>query len=74
MMSIKSFAYFGGMPKLNIKNPEVADYFCEVGKYWIKNYNIDGWRLDVADEISHKFWKKFRKEIKSVKQGPQLAL
>ena len=66
--NFKSFAYFGGMPKLNIKNPEVADYFCEVGKYWIKNYNIDGWRLDVADEISHKFWKKFRKEIKSVKQ------
>lgn len=65
--NFKTFAYFGGMPKLNVKNPEVADYFCEVGKYWIKNYDVDGWRLDVADEISHKFWKRFRQEIKSVK-------
>ena len=65
--NFKTFAYFGGMPKLNLKNPEVADYFCQVGKYWIEKYNIDGWRLDVADEISHSFWKRFRTEIKSVK-------
>ena len=65
--NFKSFAYFGGMPKLNLRNPEVADYFCQVGKYWIEKCDIDGWRLDVADEISHSFWKRFRTEIKSVK-------
>lgn len=65
--NFKSFAYFGGMPKLNLRNPEVAEYFCQVGKYWIEKCDIDGWRLDVADEISHSFWKRFRTEIKSVK-------
>lgn len=60
----KSFAYYGGMPKLNLNNTETADYFINVGKYWVKECHIDGWRLDVGDEISHFFWKKFRKALK----------
>lgn len=65
--NFKCFAYFGGMPKLNLKNPEVEQYFIEVGRYWIKECDIDGWRLDVADEISHRFWKKFRTAVKEEK-------
>lgn len=64
----KTFAYFGGMPKLNLNNEETAEYFINVGKYWIEKCNIDGWRLDVGDEVVHEFWKKFRKAIKSVKE------
>ena len=63
-----TFGYFGGMPKLNLKNEETAKYFLEVGKYWIREFNVDGWRLDVGDEVSHVFWKKFRKAIKEVKE------
>lgn len=63
----KSFAYFGGMPKLNLLNPETQEYFIQVGRYWIEKCDIDGWRLDVGDEISHKFWRKFRREMKAVK-------
>jgi glycosidase len=63
----KTFSYFGGMPKLNLKNPAVADYFIEVGRYWIRECDIDGWRLDVADEISHHFWKNFREAIRQEK-------
>ncbi|MBR4026110.1 MAG: glycoside hydrolase family 13 protein [Lachnospiraceae bacterium] len=63
----KSFAYFGGMPKLNLQNEETADYFLEVARYWIETCDIDGWRLDVGDEISHKFWRKFRKVVKQIK-------
>ena len=65
--NFKTFAYFGGMPKLNLNNPETADYFINVGKYWIEKCNIDGWRLDVGDEITHYFWKKFRNGIRAVK-------
>lgn len=64
----QSFAYHGGMPKLNLQNPETAEYFIQVGKYWIERCGIDGWRLDVADEISHSFWKKFRTAIRAVKK------
>lgn len=54
------------MPKLNILNEEVRNYLINVGKYWINEIGIDGWRLDVSDEVSHSFWKDFRKEIKSI--------
>lgn len=62
------FGYYGGMPKLNLKNPEVAKYITDVACYWIRECDIDGWRLDVGDEISHFFWKRFRRAIKAVKK------
>lgn len=64
--NFKTFAYFGGMPKLNLQNPEVEEYVINVGRYWMEKCKIDGWRLDVSDEISHMFWKKFRKAIREV--------
>ena len=60
----KCFSYFGGMPKLNLDNPETADYFIEVALYWLRTAHVDGWRLDVGDEVSHYFWRKFRSAIK----------
>ena len=64
--SYQSFAYVGMMPKLNLSNPETADYVTGVACHYIKDFGIDGWRLDVADEIGHSFWKKFRKAVKAV--------
>lgn len=54
------------MPKFNISNPEVREYLIGVGRYWVKEMGIDGWRLDVCDEVDHSFWKEFRKAVKSV--------
>lgn len=65
--NFKTFSYFGGMPKLNMKNPKVEEYFINVALYWIRECDIDGWRLDVADEIGHRFWKHFREAVKQVK-------
>lgn len=55
------------MPKLNTACNEAAQYAIDVAKYWIEEFHIDGWRMDVANEIDHKFWRKFREEVKSVK-------
>lgn len=71
--NFKTFSYFGGMPKLNLKNPEVEEYFINVGKYWIRECGIDGWRLDVADEVGHRFWKRFREAIKAEKSDVLLV-
>lgn len=60
----QTFSYFSGMPKLNLSSKRVQDYILDVAKYWVKECHIDGWRLDVGDEISHSFWKRFRKEMK----------
>lgn len=63
----ETFSFAKNMPKLNTTNPEVVAYFCRVGQYWIEETDIDGWRLDVANEISPLFWRAFRKAVKNVK-------
>ncbi len=65
--TFKTFSYFGGMPKLNLSNPAVQDYVLDVVKYWIRECDVDGCRLDVGDEVSHRFWKRFRTEVKREK-------
>ncbi len=57
------------MPKFNTNNEEVREYLYKVGEYWIREVGIDGWRLDVCDEVSHDFWRGFRKRIKSVNKN-----
>ena len=64
----EAFAYVPEMPKLNTANSEVEAYFCEVGRYWIREMDIDGWRLDVANEIHHDFWRAFRKAVQEEKK------
>lgn len=53
------------MPKLNTSNPEVREYLLDVAEYWIREVHIDGWRLDVSDEVDHLFWREFRKRVKA---------
>lgn len=62
-----TFAFTPFMPKLNTENPEVKEYLLEVGRYWVREFNIDGWRLDVANEVDHAFWRDFRREVKAIK-------
>lgn len=63
----EAFAYVREMPKLNTGNPEVVNYLCRVGVYWIEETDIDGWRLDVANEVNHDFWRSFRRAVRRVK-------
>ncbi|WP_379126966.1 alpha-glycosidase [Paenibacillus sp. sgz500958] len=60
-----TFGFFGNMPKFNTANREVRAYLLEVAEYWIKEIKLDGWRLDVANEVDHHFWRDFRKVVKS---------
>ena len=57
------FLFFDYMPKLNTANPEVKDYLLSVATYWIEHFDIDAWRLDVANEVDHQFWRDFRKAV-----------
>jgi glycosidase len=54
-----SFAYERTMPKLNSSHPDVRAYFMDVCRHWIRDYGIDGWRLDVANEVDRAFWREF---------------
>lgn len=44
------------MPKLNTANPDVQNYIIKVMDHWLGEYRIDGWRLDVADEVDGTLW------------------
>lgn len=63
--SYDTFAFEPLMPKLNTENPEVKEYLLKVAEFWIKEVGIDGWRLDVANEVDHAFWRDFRKVVKA---------
>lgn len=62
-----TFAFTDMMPKLNTENPDVQAYLLKVARYWIEEIGIDGWRLDVANEVDHRFWRKFRDVVKAAK-------
>ncbi|WHA09803.1 glycoside hydrolase family 13 protein [Enterococcus montenegrensis] len=61
------FAFTPHMPKLNTANPEVKKYLLEIAAYWIKEFDIDAWRLDVANEVDHTFWREFRQVCDAAK-------
>ncbi len=54
------------MPKLNLRNPDCAEYFLDVGRYWLERCHIDGWRLDVSPEVWPDFWRQYKKMMRSV--------
>ena len=54
------------MPKLNQDHPPAREYFQDIGRYWIREFGIDAWRLDVANEVSQDFWRAWRKAIREV--------
>ena len=58
-----TFAFESYMPKLNTANPQVRDYLLSVATYWIEEFDIDAWRLDVANEVDHQFWRDFQKAV-----------
>jgi glycosidase len=60
------------LPKLNTDHPDVREYLFEVAAYWIREFGIDGWRLDVPWKVSSGFWIEFRQRIKN--EFPQIYL
>ncbi len=68
LLSYHTFAHTPYMPKLNTENKELRKYLLDVGRYWVEEFDIDGWRLDVANEVDHGFWRDFRKAVKEVKE------
>ncbi len=60
------------MPKLKSGSPEVRAYIISVMEYWIDTFHIDGWRLDVADEVDPEVWNEARVRLKA--KYPEILL
>ncbi len=62
------------LPKFNTDNPQVREFLIGVGEFWIRHYDIDGWRLDVPTEIATPgFWEEFRCRVRAVKPDAYLV-
>ena len=59
------FSYVADMPKTDTSCRELSDYFCRIGAKWIREYHVDGWRLDVANELDDGFLRAFRRAVKA---------
>ncbi|MBQ9495036.1 MAG: alpha amylase N-terminal ig-like domain-containing protein [Treponema sp.] len=62
-----AFAFVDNMPKLNTSNPEVRDYVLRACEMWVREYDIDAIRLDVANELSHVFCQELHTRLKKLK-------
>ncbi len=60
------------LPKLNVQNPETRAYLLDVAEHWLR-FGIDGWRLDVAEEIGGDFWAEFRERCRGVRADAYLV-
>ncbi len=66
--------FWGGMPDFNFYNDEVRQEMINIGRYWLEEVGVDGFRLDAAKHIFPKdkdqnlvWWKEFRSAMEEVK-------
>lgn len=59
--------------KLNLRNNAVTDYLIESVRGWVKEFDIDGLRLDVAYMVDRDFLKRLRQETSQMKPDFFLA-
>lgn len=64
-LNYECVGYYKWMPKLRFSNPSVRRHCLRVGAYWLE-LGIDGWRLDVCDEVDFTFWQEFRRMCKKI--------
>ena len=65
-----SYENWGGynlLVKLNQKNPQVRDYIADVIRFWVREFDIDGIRLDAADVLDFSFMQMLREVANNVK-------
>ena len=66
-----SYENWGGynlLVKLNQRNPEVQNYICDVIRFWVSEFDVDGIRLDAADVLDFGFMRALRRTAAEVKE------
>lgn len=66
------FAFAANMPKWNTDHEPVMEYLIGCAERWTTCLALDGWRLDVSDEVSPRFLRRFRRRMRAI--NPQLLI
>lgn len=62
----KGFFGVASMPELNLANPAARDWMVNTAEYWLREYDVDGYRLDYATGPDPNFWAHFRRACKAI--------
>ncbi len=60
------------LPKIDLGEPHARELILGVAEFWIR-FGIDGWRLDVAEEIGADFWREFHTRVRAVRPDAYLV-
>jgi neopullulanase len=60
------------LPKLRVDHPATRAHLLDVAEHWLR-FGIDGWRLDVAEEIPGDYWEEFRARCRAVRPDAYLV-
>jgi len=64
---IPPIADWADVADLNYENPELRKYMIEMLKSWVRDYDLDGFRCDVAGFVPTDFWETARAEVDKIK-------
>lgn len=53
--------------KLNYDNPKLREYMTRMLEYWLREFDLDGFRCDVAGEVPTSFWEQARTKLEKIK-------
>lgn len=59
-------------PKLNHANPELHEYLWQNMEYWVRDFDVDGFRCDVSDSVPLDFWETARARLEKLR--PDIAM
>ncbi len=73
--------FYGGMPDLNFDNPALREEVYKIGRFWLNEVGVDGFRLDAARHIfpddrpgdNHQWWVDFKQEMQKAKKDVYLV-
>ncbi|MFT4740607.1 MAG: alpha-amylase [Marivirga sp.] len=73
--------FYGGMPDLNFDSEKVRKEIIDIGRFWLEEIDVDGFRLDAAKHIfpddrvkdSYEWWQYYSEEMKKIKPDVYLV-
>jgi len=65
VLGYKAWWDLPALPKLNTDHAQMREHLLGAAEHWLR-FGIDGWRLDVAEEIDAGFWREFRRRVRAV--------
>jgi len=59
------------LPSLDLTKPQVYNMLSDSAVYWIKEYNLDGFRHDATKHIPNIFWQTLTRKLKTEVEIPE---